>query len=68
MTGALADAAIDDCVVVGADAALVEIDLCQFRGWLKRGIIVRGRLSRDTIRDYEKGFYPVSTATRLQVY
>jgi len=27
MTGALADSAIDDCVFVRADAALLEIDL-----------------------------------------
>ena len=49
MTGALADSAIDDCVFVGADAALLEIDLCQFRGWLERGVIVCGRLPRHTL-------------------
>src|SRR5438309_6243963 len=50
MTGALADSAIDNCVFVGADAALLEIDLCQFRGWLERGIIVCRRLPWHTLR------------------
>src|SRR5262249_11467611 len=50
MAGALTDSAIDDCILLGADVALLEIDLCQFRGWLERGIIVGGRLPRHALR------------------
>src|SRR6185369_10267674 len=49
MTGALSNSAIDNCVFVGTDAALIEIDFCQFGRWLERGIIVRGGLPRHAL-------------------
>ena len=47
--GALANAAIDDGLLIRADAALLKIDLRQFRGRFECGIIVGCSFPRHTL-------------------
>src|SRR5437762_789229 len=49
VTRAFANSAIDNCIPVGTDSALIEIDFCQFPGWLKCGVIIGGGLPRHAL-------------------